>query len=81
MEIDEAEDMTSQTSERLMALDFSCAQQQQQNMEQMNTISIRAALGGTVSQAIFINLFMHCELTNYEKLALQALSFGCVVSN
>lgn len=46
VEIDEVEDVTSQTSERLMALGFSNAQQQ---LEHTNVTSIRAALGGTVS--------------------------------
>jgi len=45
VEIDEVEDVTSQTSERLMALDFSNSQQK---FEPSNVFSLRAALGGTV---------------------------------
>lgn len=48
--IEEAEDVTSQTSDRLMALDFSNAQQKQgqQIIEQKSVASLRAAFGGTV---------------------------------
>lgn len=49
--IEEAEDVTSQTSDRLMALDFSNAQQKQgqQVIEQKSVAALRAAFGGTVS--------------------------------
>ncbi|CAL8106512.1 unnamed protein product [Orchesella dallaii] len=44
VEIEEVEDVTSQTSDRLMALDFS---NPQRNFEPSNVFSLRAALGGT----------------------------------